>query len=76
MEGPRSTLSPEQVFRAVAAVALNAVSEERQQGEAMLLSWENELAPGYISGLLDTISQGVAINEVRASDSNLQSQVS
>ena len=62
----RNALGPEDVFRAVAAVAVNAVSEDRQQGEAMLLSWENELAPGYIYGLLETVSRGVAINEVPA----------
>ena len=64
METSQNTLAPEEIFRAVAAVALNAISEDRQQGEAMLMSWENELAPGYIYGLLETVSRGIAINEV------------
>ena len=66
MEVPQNTLVPDDVFRAVAAVALNAISEDRQKGEAMLMTWENELAPGYIYSLLETVSRGVAINEVRA----------
>ena len=65
MDAPQSTLAPDDVFRAVAAVALNAISEDRQKGEAMLMTWENELAPGYIYSLLETVSRGIAINEVR-----------
>lgn len=64
METARNGVSPEEVYHAVAAVALNILSEDRQQGEAKLLEWENEARPGYILALLEIILQGSSVNEV------------
>lgn len=65
MEASRGSLSTEEVYHAVAAVALNILSEDRQQGEAKLLEWETEAQPGYVPALLEIILQGTSVNEVR-----------
>ena len=64
MENQRSSLTVEEVFYAVSSVALHVLSDEREQGEAKLLAWENEARPGYTFALLHIISEGASVNEV------------